>query len=427
MFESLRGSLRRTAQTPGGQFEYLADALVAAIAASLPLSTSATSILIVIWLIVLLPTIQWTDLRGALTTPAGGLPLLLWLLALVGMLWSDVSVPERFAGLAGYNKLLCIPLLILQFRRSNHVQWVVGAFLMAATGLLFLSWLPTVFPSLESLVWRKGVGVPVKDYVAQSAIFQLCVFALIYAAVGAWRGGRHALAIILAILSLLFFGNIIYLTTSHTALVVMPLFFLLFGYWLLGWRGVAAALVGATILTGVVWASSDNVRDRITGLIKEAQAAARTGEPTSTGLRLEFYRKSLATIATAPIIGHGTGTIHRLFAEASAGKTGAAGNATMNPHQQTLAVAIQLGIVGALVLWAMWIAHLLLFRASGIIGWCGFLVVAQNILSSPFHSHLFDFTQGWLYVFGVGALGGAVLHDATIQSKAAILQDGISI
>jgi hypothetical protein len=57
----------------------------------------------------------------------------------------------------------------------------------------------------------------------------------------------------------------------------------------------------------------------------------------------------------------------------------------------------------------MWIAHLMLFRAEGLVAWCGLVVVAQNIVSSLFNSHLFDFNQGWLYVFGVGVLGGTVL------------------
>jgi hypothetical protein len=36
--------------------------------------------------------------------------------------------------------------------------------------------------------------------------------------------------------------------------------------------------------------------------------------------------------------------------------------------------------------------------------------VVQNIVSSLFNSHLFDFTAGWLYVFGVGVVGGMVLR-----------------
>jgi hypothetical protein len=51
----------------------------------------------------------------------------------------------------------------------------------------------------------------------------------------------------------------------------------------------------------------------------------------------------------------------------------------------------------------------MLFRGGGFIAWIGLIVVVQNIISSLFNSHLFDFTQGWLYVFGVGVAGGTVL------------------
>ena len=73
-----------------------------------------------------------------------------------------------------------------------------------------------------------------------------------------------------------------------------------------------------------------------------------------------------------------------------------------------MAVVIQLGLVGAVVLWAMWIAHLLLFRGNGLADWIGLVIVAQNIVGSLFNSHLFDFVQGWVYVIGVGVAGGIV-------------------
>jgi hypothetical protein len=58
----------------------------------------------------------------------------------------------------------------------------------------------------------------------------------------------------------------------------------------------------------------------------------------------------------------------------------------------------------------MWIAHLALFRERTLIAWFGLIIVVQNIVSSQFNSHLFDFTQGWLYVFGVGVCGGMALQ-----------------
>ena len=53
--------------------------------------------------------------------------------------------------------------------------------------------------------------------------------------------------------------------------------------------------------------------------------------------------------------------------------------------------------------------HLLLFRGEGLVAWIGLLVVVQNIFTSLFNSHLFDFHEGWMYVLGVGVAGGMVL------------------
>jgi len=57
------------------------------------------------------------------------------------------------------------------------------------------------------------------------------------------------------------------------------------------------------------------------------------------------------------------------------------------------------------------IAHLALFRGTGLVAWLGVVMVVQNVVSSMFNSHLFDFFHGWLYVFGVGVLGGMVLRE----------------
>ncbi|HET7911664.1 MAG TPA: hypothetical protein VFL49_06520, partial [Pseudolabrys sp.] len=68
-----------------------ADILVVAIAVSLPWSTSATSVLIALWFLALLPTLRWAEIRHEAETLAGGLPVVLVALGLAGMLWSDVT------------------------------------------------------------------------------------------------------------------------------------------------------------------------------------------------------------------------------------------------------------------------------------------------------------------------------------------------
>jgi O-antigen ligase len=90
-----------------------------------------------------------------------------------------------------------------------------------------------------------------------------------------------------------------------------------------------------------------------------------------------------------------------------------------NPHNQTLNVAVQWGIIGVAVLYAIWILHLLLFRGDGLANWVGLLVVVQNVFTSLFNSHLFDFHEGWMYVIGVGVAGGMVIRAQQTEAEPA--------
>jgi O-antigen ligase len=152
-------------------------------------------------------------------------------------------------------------------------------------------------------------------------------------------------------------------------------------------------------------------------VVKDVETYEDNNVDTSVGLRLEYWKQSLAFVAEAPVLGHGTGSILKLFRGAATAETVPAA-ITRNPHNQVLAVALPLGLVGTLVLLALWIAHLALFREGTLVAWLGLVVVIDNIVSSMFNSHMFDFSQGWLYVFGVGVIGGMALRAAPATAKA---------
>jgi len=67
----------------------------------------------------------------------------------------------------------------------------------------------------------------------------------------------------------------------------------------------------------------------------------------------------------------------------------------------------------------MWAVHWLMFTGAGLPAWIGMVVVTQNIVGCQFNSHLLDFTQGWIYVFGVGVLGGM----AAAEARAGVVAD----
>jgi O-antigen ligase len=389
---------------------WLTDGLAVALAASLPWSTSATGILAVLWLLAVLATVDLPSLRRITMTPAGLLPLLFVGLGAAGMLWADVSWAERYHGIGSFFKLLCIPLLLWQFSRSSRTRQVLIGFLGACVLLLAYSWIMFVWPSVPALGNAQTGGIPVKDYISQSAMFTVCVFIVSYLACDYWRAGRHYLALALVALAMIFLVNVLYIATSRTALVVISLLVALFGYCQFKWKGVIGFVAGFAILAVIAWPLASYLQFRITTFFEELQTYHPGGDPTSAGERLEFWQKSLGFIKTASIIGHGTGSIREQFRISAVGRTGMAGEVSSNPHNQILAIGIQLGFVGIAMLLAMWIAHAALFQSAGLAAWVGLVVVVQNVVGSLFNSHLADFTHSWLYVVGVGVAGGISLR-----------------
>jgi O-antigen ligase len=388
----------------------LADYLVVAVVVSLPWSTSATSILLVLWLLALIPTLDWAALRREVMTPAGGLPVLLWILAFVGMFWADVTWGERLYGLRPFHKLLAIPLLLVQVRQSDIGWYVLTGFLASCAALLICSWVLAFWPALG---WypQRPPGIPVKDKIVQSTEFMIAAAALFHVAY-AIDPRRRRLAFVLVALAVLFLANILFVATARTALVVLPCLMVLVGYQRFGLRGAAALLVAGLVLTATVALASPGLRDRFASAFDEIGAFRSHNLVTSGGLRLEYWRQSLGFMIEAPLLGHGTGSTRNLSIE-TIKEEGVTQRAAIphNPHNQALAVGVQLGMVGTTLLFAMWLSHFGLFRGRGLLPWLGVIVVFQNVTASMFNSHLFDFTQGWFYVFGIGVLGG-MMHGA---------------
>jgi O-antigen ligase len=394
------------------------DWLAVGVAVSLPWSTTATGILVALWILAALPTLDLSARRD-FAEPAAFLPVLLWLLAAAGMLWADVSFADRLAGLGKFHRLLVIPLLLFHFRRSERGVWVIYGFFAASMALMLVSWGLAEIPGLP---WRgRSVGVPTKDYIFQAMNFLICAFALFGYACDAGRARRWRSTVVAVLIALLFLANIFFVVTSRTALLVLPALLLWLGWQEFRWRGLVAAMALAVIVGAGTWFESPYLHDRLTKSVAELDAYRVSNEPNSTGLHLEFLKKSWSFVQTAPIFGHGTGSIAEQFKHSEVGHDGASAAYADNPHNQIFAVAIQLGLIGTAVLLAMWLAHLLLFiGGSGQTAWIGTIVVVQNVVSSLFNSHLFDFTSGWLYVFGVGVVGGLIMRqrDAAATSAA---------
>jgi len=348
--------------------------------------------------------------------PICALPIAFFALALIGTLWSDASWGARLYAVSPTAKLLVLPLLLYHFERTDRGAWVFIAFLASCTLLMAVSWVVFLDPDLSlkrqisSGLYVPTKGIFVKNYIDQSHEFALCAVALAYPVMNFFRTKRILQAALLSAIALCLVANMAFVNVSRTALVTMPIMLTAFALLHLKRQTNVIIFCAAIVLAALAWTTSPQLQWTTTTFLRDYQIYKELNQPTSVGMRLEFWQKSLRFFAEAPIIGHGTGSTRGLFEQAATGpKVLAGGQVVSNPHNQTLNVAIQWGVIGVILLYAMWFVHLRLFRGEGLANWIGLLVVVQNIFTSLFNSHLFDFHEGWMYVLGVGVAGGTLL------------------
>ncbi|MGJ5001509.1 O-antigen ligase family protein [Bradyrhizobium sp. HKCCYLRH2060] len=389
------------------------DVVAMLLAASLPWSTSLVSILGVVMLITMVPFLDLERLLEVLKRPISLAPIALFLLALVGTLWSDVAWGARFYAVGPAAKLLVLPALLYHFRRSERGLWVFTAFLASCVLMVAMSTAVAFNPAL-ALKANADRGIFVKNYIDQGQEFSLCAVALAYPIAQLLRARRFLPAGLLTAIMIAFLANMIFIVVSRTALVTIPILLAVFGLIHLKWRANLLIAAVALALGLAAWTVSPQLQGKVATFTSQYQDYRNDRAVTSIGERLEFWRKSLRFLADAPLIGHGSGSTRHLFELAASGARDLSSSQVVgNPHNQTLYVAVQWGALGIVILYAMWAAHLLLFRGDGLVPWIGLLVVVQNIFTSLFNSHIFDFHEGWMYVIGVGVAGGMVLRSRT--------------
>ena len=402
------------------------DLYPALAAASLPWSTTGVSVFTALWMLVVLPTIRWQAFVESLRAPASFLPLAFVALAIAGLFWTEDTWLVAIQGLVPVSKLLAVPLLLYHYERSERGHWVLFAFLASCVVLMGVSWV-TYFADWKAASPGAIAGVPVRNYIDQSHEFALCLFIMAPLILSFAANGHRAWTFALAAVMLGFYFDMRFVATSRTAFIYLPVLLILFAVKYLNRRHAIYFLLFAAVVESGVLLTSPYLRDRVVRTVQDYRVDRDTTDvdrdtnaaaATSNGLRMAYWRASIRSISEAPVFGHGTGSTRQLFSREAEGKSGEWGNIIRNPHNQTLYAAIQWGVPGCLVLYAMWYFHLQLFRESLFASWIGLVIVVQNFISSLLNSHLFDFHEGWVYVLGVGVAGGMAARAQRLSGSA---------
>jgi O-antigen ligase len=385
---------------------------IAAVATAfmIPVSTSGQAIALSIFILLVALTVKREEWLVTFATPAAAIPVGLFVLILIGISWS----PTPFApggGVAHYAKLLVIPIAMASSFTPRQALQIGYGFLAGCLVVLVLSFL-SFFVLLPPPFRHAMDGVPLKDNAVQSGCFALCAFALALGGVSVWVGGNRRRAAAMIILALVFLADIFMIFISKTGVLMTAALIGLFVVHVEGWRRSLLIVVPIALVVAIALWSSAPAQRRLAEIATDIHAVdgdKGSSEATlSTASRLDFWSKAVEFIKEAPLFGHGTGSTKSLYQSLEATRPSPYGEAVPDPHNQFFAIAIQVGLVGGVILLAMWTVHFSMFIGRSFASAIGQAVVIQNFIGSLFNSHLSTITQGMLYCLAVGLLGGIV-------------------
>lgn len=332
-------------------------------AASIGLSMVAISFAKLMLVICGLGVMLTASRQPAATSPLKGMAspvaILIALLAFaLSLLWTSGPPAEALGSLAKYGKLLMIVLMLVVIRNRRDACYALGAFVLAQCFLLLGSWLlfaklPVPWATSKMAVAEYSVFSSYLDQGIISAVFAAVCWHLRALAPGRW-GSRVAVFIAVAALA-----NVLFVLSGRSGHVVAVALVSMAVMWELPKRYRAVAVLIPFLLAFGLFFSSSKVKERVTRVQTEVRLYSPLTEPdTSSGIRLNLWRRALQTIGQHPVAGTGVGSWSTEFnrLQRAANPAHVDINSNGNPHQEYLMWGVQLGVPGIVILLALLMA-----------------------------------------------------------------------
>ena len=331
----------------------------------------------------------------------------LFLLLAIGVVYGATPRQAALSGLSKYADLLYIPVFVLLFRTSGSRLHALHALACSVAGVVILSYLIRfgLLPKLPFITATLDSPTVFKLKLTHNLLVAFGAFLFV------WLGrvtDNRRLRLMWYGLAILATINVLFMVQGATGYLVLGALALLLGWQFTGWRGIAGMLFGTAVILGVGLSFPNPLHDRVTKIQRElAEWTPDQSANTSTGLRLEFYHHSLSILAQHPLTGVGTGGFPAAYAKQVAG-TGKA--QTHNPHNEFLHLAVQVGLLGAILLAALLIVqwHLATRLKSTLERRLAHGLVLTMVIGCLLNSFLLDHAEGLFYAWISGVLFGGL-------------------
>ncbi len=392
---------------------------------SVPCSTALTNISVILFAIAALCAPEvWRNARSMLRHPVSVAAILLLLALTLSLLYSVAPLDKSVAWFAKYRKLLFIPLLILVFQGADLANAASRGLcailslvlLLSVSNYLGLTEIGPLYtasnPETHAWVFKNRIT---------AGLFSALLFNLAMSTALTAKGLRTK--IFYYGLAWLAFANVFVMLQGRTG-QLMVMLLLLYQTIRFAWhyrdkksfssaRLLLLAVLPCALLVGFSVQTKDNRLMQITTEIHDYQ---QRNEITSSGIRLEWYRRSLSFFIQKPIFGYGVGAVQQKFEALMQRENYDKAKVATNPHNQYLAFAVELGLVGLglfvnLLFQVARATAKLAAPARELLGSWLFMFALGCLVNSL----LLDFSEGYLFVLLSGILLGCTrepLHNS---------------
>jgi O-antigen ligase len=321
----------------------------------------------------------------------------------VSLLYTAAPFGDGLRDFGKYGKLLEIPLILVLLRTRREVLIALAVYAAAQTFVVATSYLlsagvtpPWVY---KTVAQRQSVGAVFSSYLDQS-IMTAGLAALCWHLRRTFPG-RHGARLALALAALCAF-NVLFLLPGRSGQAALLTALALALWWAIPRHGKWLALIAPPLLLAAAMAASPAFRDRIDAIGLEARAHLHGDPaPTSTGVRLNYWQRSLEMIAERPLTGWGVGSWNDEYRRLEGEHLRKDAADLRNPHEEYLLWGVQLGVGGIALLVA-------------------FLVAAARD-ARPFTPDVRHATWSMIAIFAVVCLFNAILFDAFIGDYFCVL------
>ena len=352
----------------------------------------STSLLLITWIL----SGNWRNLDRLKNSPAVIATMLFLLVYLTSVFYASASWSESFHYLLKYAKLLIIPIVLTTVNSKKIRDYAIYAFLTSIFLTLIISyfnWLHLIPANLNLFTIDSPTQgfIVYKNRITQSILLAFAMYMMLCKAFDS-KDFKKWIWLFLAFLC---FFNIFHLINGRSGQLIalfLIVFFMInkFGKDFLKYSFLVFVVCFSFKSQIIPYAP-----ERLISIYTEIQEHSSSSNLTSSGIRMELYKNTVALIQRSPLIGYGVGSLKVEYNALVKSEDTLLKDVT-NPHNQYLLVLFETGMVGG----ALFFLMLYYFWQSA------------NSIKNSSEPILGDYLQGLTLTFALGCFLNSLLMDA---------------